>query len=311
MPLREGFHLQNDALSVRLLPALGAKLVSLEDRRSGREWLLPSQLPDGGYREAAYGADFSSFDTSGFDECLPNVAAGPGSGGGPDWPDHGELWSRPWDVVREGEALVCRIEGIGHPYAFTRRVALEGEVLRLDYELENLGSTAFPHLWSAHPLLQATPGMRILLPEGVDEVFVNGASHPELGTFGDRRPWPEVAPGLDLSQVAPRETGLAVKLFVPNIPEGRCALWDPETGHTLACSWDVAEIPHLGLWLCYGGWPDDSRPGHLTVALEPCTGAPDALSEAAARGWCPVLPPGSRATWTLRLRSFLHPGVTP
>jgi len=286
--------LENALLRVELLPARGARLVSLLDRRLGREWLLPGQ--------GSAGAGFAA-DPAGFDECFPNVAPGPCPSGRSSWPDHGELWDRPWAVRREGDALVCRIEGLARPYAFTRRLALDGATLHLDYELENLGPEPFPHLWSAHPLLLARPGMRIALPDGVDQVLVDWASDPALGQAGACRTWPGSAP--DLGRVPGREAGIALKLFVRSLPEGRCALWDPASGHALDFEWDPAEIPHLGVWLCYGGWPADG-PGHLTVALEPCTGMPDALDAAWRLGCARVLPPGGRSRWSLRLRSGIR-----
>jgi len=303
--------LENAFLEVRLRPGLGAKLCSLRDRRSGREWLLPSQLPGGGYPQPSYGDDFSRFDTSGFDECFPTVSAAP------PWPDHGELWSRAWAVAQEGDSLVACIEGRAWPYTFTRRATLEEDTLRLDYTLENHATDPFPYLWSAHPLLKVTPGMRLVLPEGVHEAFVNGASDDRMGVHGEMRPWPGLAPGLDLSTVPPVTRGQAVKLFIPDMREGRAGIHDPRSGDALTFTWDPAELPHLGLWLCYGGWPMDGRPGHLTVALEPCSGMPDQLQEAAARGTCAVLGPGGRSTWNLRLRSHTHcppnphPGVAP
>lgn len=299
----DGITLENEALRVRVLPSRGAKLTSLWDKRRGREWLLPSQLEGEAYPAATYGADYSRFDTSGFDECFPNIAEGPSPDGAVRWPDHGELWSRPWAVTRDGDGLVCRVDGIGHPYTLTRRLSLEGDTLRLEYRLENHGARALPHLWSAHPLLKVSPGMRVLLPEGVDQVFVNGASPPAFGAFGDRRSWPTLGSALDFGRVLPRETGVAVKLFVPEVPEGRATLWDPASHDALQLRWDPAEVPHLGLWLCYGGWPTDGRAGHLTVALEPCTGMPDLLHEAAARGYARTLSAGESMPWTLSLRS--------
>lgn len=305
MPQPSGITLANEALSLRLLPERGAKLVSLRDRRLEREWLLPSQLPGKGYPASVYGADFSLGDTSGFDECLPNVAAGPAPDSTYYWPDHGELWSRPWEVRAEEETLVCTVRGIGYPYTLTRRLRLQGDALHINYALQNQGAQPFPHLWSAHPLLQVSPGMRILLPDGVNEVFVNGASHSELGTFGELRSWPRLGSTFDFSQVQPKETGVAVKLFVPDLTEGHCTLWEPVTGHALRFDWDPTEIPYLGLWLCYGGWPTDGRAGHLTIAIEPCTGMPDPLHEAWAQGCAASVKPGATLHWSLRLRSFV------
>lgn len=298
--------LVNEQLSLRMLPDLGGKLCSLRDRRNGREWLLPSQLAGGGYRNAAYGDDFSTSDTSGFDECFPVVGAGPHPDGTFQWPDHGELWSRAWEVEQTEDALMARIDGQAWPYTFSRRASLQGDSLCLEYAVENHAERPFTHLWSAHPLLQVRPGMKLLLPAGLREVVMNGPSRSNGEGSGDVRPWPHVLPGLDFSTVQPRACGKAVKLFCPWVSEGFCGIHDPASGEALTFRWDPAEVPHLGLWLCYGGWPTDGRPSHLTVALEPCTGMPDRLDDAVHQHSCIVLEPGERKTWNLRLQLHTH-----
>lgn len=305
--LTDTLSLENEQLSVQLRPGQGAKLSSFLDRRTGREWLLPSQLPGGAYLPPVYGDDFSRHDTSGFDECFPTVSACQAPEAGLSWPDHGELWCRPWEVERQGDALLARIEGQAWPYTFSRRARLEGDTLCLDYTLENHADRPFLNLWSAHPLLKVSPGMQLRLPGRPCAAYVNAPSDPAFGGHGERRPWPELLPGVDFSTVQPRSAGRAVKVFFPRVPEGACAILDPRSGEALSFSWNPAELPHLGLWLCYGGWPEDGRPGHLTVALEPCTGLPDRLDQARAGGTCASLPPGGRASWGLRLRSHRLP----
>ncbi|WLT31610.1 hypothetical protein [Geothrix sp. PMB-07] len=305
--LTDTLSLENEQLSVRLRPGQGAKLCSLLDRRTGRDWLIPSQLPGGVYLQPTCGDDFSRFDTSGFDDCFPTVSACKAPGMDIQWPDHGELWSRPWEVTREGASLLARIDGQAWPYTFSRRVSLEGDTLCLDYTLDNRADRPFPNLWSAHPLLKVSPGMKLWLPGSPGSAFLNAPSDPAFGSHGEARPWPELLPGVDFSTVQPRSLGRAVKVFFPRVQEGTCGILEPQSGEALTFTWNQAELPHLGLWLCYGGWPDDGRPGHLTVALEPCTGLPDRLDEAAEGGTCLMLPPGGRAAWSLRLRSHhLH-----
>jgi galactose mutarotase-like enzyme len=220
--------------------------------------------------------------------------------------------------VAPGQDSLCtRIEGQAWPYTFTRRLHLDGPCLCCDYTLENHAQRSFAHLWSAHPLLKVEPGMRVLLPGAVREVIVDNASSPALGQAGARRPWPELVPGQDFSFVQAADARVAVKVFVPRAPAGVYGVFDPATGGALTFAWDQRAAPHLGLWLCYGGWPGDGRPGQLTVALEPCDGMPDSLREAVRQRTCQVLGPGQRRTWSLRLRthshghSLLQPGDAP
>ena len=62
-------------------------------------------------------------------------------------------------------------------------------------------------------------------------------------------------------------------------------------------SFDSAATPYLGLWICYGGWPD--RPGskQMCVALEPATAPVDSL--AVTGPWSRTLAPGEWYTWPM------------
>lgn len=299
LPITYGPTLANGFLKVTLAAGPGARILSLERTGTGREWLLQEAAP--GLRRPRYGDDFSLFHCSGFDDCFPNVAASEGDG---HWPDHGELWTADWEVRGGyGETLSCTAKGRAWPYTFTRTLKLEADTLRLDYHLENHASRPFPHLWSAHPLLRAQEGMTVVLPEAVREVMVNWVSDPACGRFGERRPWPSLDGRTDVSRVGSARDGFAAKLFVQDLPEGWASLEDRAAGECLTVSWEPRELPYLGLWLCYGGWPTDGRPGHLTVALEPASGLPDSLEAAARWGLCPTLGPGQSSRWSLRLRA--------
>jgi len=290
--------LENENLTAVFLAERGGKLASLVDRVSGRSWLLPSTLQDGAYPAATYGADFSRFDVSGVDECFPNIAAGRHAGA--DWPDHGELWSRPWSLERTSEGLVSSIRGLAWPYRFVRRARLEGDALRLDYQLVNEAAEPFDCMWSLHPLLAATPGMRIVAPDEVDRVKVMWVSDPAMGNPGQWLPWPDLGLGADASVAPAAPARWAAKLFTQPLREGHCELRDG--GAALRVEWDVEAAPCLGLWLCYGGWPTDGRTGHYTVAIEPCSAPHDDLREARQSGECWTLDPGQERRWWVRLR---------
>jgi hypothetical protein len=53
---------------------------------------------------------------------------------------------------------------------------------------------------------------------------------------------------------------------------------------------DTAKLPYLGLWLCYGGWPDDEMlPRQYAVAFEPTVAPWGTLSTASENHQAPVL----------------------
>lgn len=295
--------LENEQLSLAFRPDLGGKMISLVHRASGHDFLQKPPEPERGYRSAGYGARFDQFDTSGFDECLPTVA--PCRLAGAELPDHGEVWSVPWTCERDGDALLMQVRGTALPYALTRRVHLRRSTVVLDYELASTGASPFPWLWSAHPLLAVEPDARILLPEDVGSVYVNASVDEDLGRHGDIVSWPIArrrdGTNRDLSWLAPRSVALADKLFTPRLTRGWCAVYLPRPDLHLAFRFDPEVVPYVGLWICQGGWPEDRPPKHYTVALEPCTGRPDSLAEAAARGEAQLLEPGATRRWTLEL----------
>ena len=91
-----GYVLENNALRVVIVPALGAKIVSLVDKVAGHEWLAPPTNP---VRARDYGDSFIAHDLAGWDEMFPTIVACP-SPHDPAvmLPDHGEVWALAWEV---------------------------------------------------------------------------------------------------------------------------------------------------------------------------------------------------------------------
>jgi galactose mutarotase-like enzyme len=299
--------LSNGVIRVEVLPELGGKLVSLCLLDGNHEFLL--RPPEREYRRAAYGAVFEDYDTSGFDECFPTVAecVYPNEPfGGMRLPDHGELWSIPWQVETSSHGLTLKASGTRMDYTFRKRLRLEGPDVVIEYELKNRSDHEFRYLWSAHPLLSVSPGAEIVLPAEVSSVQVNWSLGDRLGRLGEECAWPITQlpnGGIDeLHRMKMPETGTADKLFTPPLRHGYCALYDRPRGHSIAFLFDPLKVPYVGLWLCQGGWPQSRTAKHYTAALEPCSGRPDSLAEAIAHDDCPRITAGGAAQWDLRLQ---------
>lgn len=88
----------NGAIETTIVPELGAKLAGLRDLRTGREWLWTSRrIPFARHDPGASSIEVA--DNGGCDECFPTVApCGPVTGWPDGLPDHGQVWSLPWDV---------------------------------------------------------------------------------------------------------------------------------------------------------------------------------------------------------------------
>ncbi len=316
--------LESEVLRVVMVPALGAKIVSLVDRRGDIEW-LPGPMPGRSLRPVTYGAPFAEQDMAGWDEMFPTILAcaypGPGPQHGVPLPDHGEAWALPWEVTQATagarqlptlrrvsncpaeEALVLTLTGRALPYRLTRAAALDQpDTLILHYTLENLGDDPMPTMWAAHPQFLAGADCRIVLPSELTAV-VNTAG-PDVG-WGPREArygWPEAtAPDgrrVRLDQVGSPALRQARKFFAP--PNARPAWAEVrriESGHSLRLAWDPAEVPYLGLWVDEG-----LVNSQAVVAPEPTTGWYDDLALAWEKREVTVVPARATAEWRLTVR---------
>ncbi|HEY3932921.1 MAG TPA: hypothetical protein VGM58_11215, partial [Verrucomicrobiae bacterium] len=122
----EVYMLHTEEVELAVVPELGAKIISLKDLRTGREWMWH---PPGGlklFRNHPSDA-FSQSPLAGADECLPTIA--PCSWQGRELPDHGEVWNVPWKV--DSEALEHGILKTSvrleiSPFGFERTIELCG-----------------------------------------------------------------------------------------------------------------------------------------------------------------------------------------
>ncbi len=258
----------SDRIALELAPGFGARITALTDRRSGRQWLVPGD-PVG---DPVGGAVFGAAQAAGWDECFPTVLPCADAAR-----DHGELWGVP--ARMQG----LRAEWQGPHWRFSRDLTLAGAELRADYEVTNTGTAPLHWMWSQHCLLALDPGERIAL-DGFDGFALDGQPI--------RWPW---AGGRDLSRVAPVTDGLAAKIYARARGAVTARIDGPEGG--IAFRWDGAQVPALGLWLDYGGWPADA-PVHQ-VAIEPTTAPHNDLTAARAAGDAPTLAPGDLRRWSV------------
>lgn len=290
--------LESKDVRVVIVPDLGAKIVSLFDKTHRREWLVPPMRP---LKQSAYGADFVSQDMSGWDEMLPTIVAC-------DWegihlPDHGEVWSIPWQLESTDGAVILSVAGVAMSYRFTRSAALiTPNCLELRYSLANTGQTAFPYLWAAHPQFAADAyTTRIVLPPEVTRVVNVIDGDPVWGKAGEICDWPEAASTdgqtWHLDRVRPVGNRSCRKFYVPSEQAvAWAALVDEKLGCRLRLDWSPSAVPYLGLWVDEGMY--NSAP---VAALEPSNGYYDSLERAVHNQKVSVLDSGKNVTWTLRV----------
>jgi galactose mutarotase-like enzyme len=318
---KENVLIESGDCAVTLLPSLGGKIASI--RVNGCELLQAPLTP---YAARTRTMSFDAGDASGWDECLPSVAACrvETSAGPVAVPDHGDLWRARWSVVSDQRSEVgdqgsvtLRGECFSLPLALERTLALtqtaKGYVLRLDYTVTNTGSSSMPWSWAAHPLFVAEAGDRIVLPDSIQSLRLEGSGGARLGKGGDQVSWPLAALARggqsDLSLAQGPESEIGDKLFAGPLTaaENWCALERPRAGLRIKVGFDPCVTPYLGLWICYGGWPEGPGPKQVCVALEPATAPVDSL--AVTGPWSRQLAPGESFSWPMTVEIELTQDV--
>ncbi|SDX96474.1 hypothetical protein [Paenibacillus sp. CF384] len=295
--------MESTALRITIIPELGGKIVSLENVLTGKEWIVGT-----GARPLAkveHGSDFLAADMSGWDECFPTVAACTypleGANFGQLMPDHGDVWSIPWEVsFEEQDALVCKVVGRALPYELTRTIRFESDQqLRFEYTVRNLSSETLAAFWLAHPQFVATANTRIMLPGATKQVrCVYGGGLLQQGELYD---WPEtVMDGskLRLDTIGPSSAKDARKFYIDGaVDEGWTGLYEQDSEDYLKLEWDAESVPYLGIWIDEGLCNEQA-----VCALEPCNGYYDSLTEAVGRDKLLRIAPHSESEWHLSVK---------
>jgi galactose mutarotase-like enzyme len=245
--------LEAPGITVTMLEEHGGKITSIVDAASGREWLESPAQPLGGLADST--VPYDAGDMCGWDEMVPTIERCDYPGTASSLPDHGELWSKSWEVsARTPTSATTEVAGDALPYRFERTLSVSPSALHVEYSLTTESDDDLQLLWAAHPLFAAWPGTRLVLDPGEFESDVFDTSVAE-----------------DLAE------GSSRKLFAKVRTASCTARLLDEAGPTLALRWRRAEAPYVGLWLDHCEY---SR--HPVIAIEPTNGFADSLSEAGA-----------------------------
>ncbi len=269
--------LSNQCVEVAVVPELGAKIISLKNRRTGREWMWH---PSGGFKlfRNQTGDDFASSPLVGADECFPTIA--PCLWHGRHLPDHGELWAAAWELnpqAWDNGLVKTSLRLKLSPFDFERTLELSENEIRLSYQLTNRSLHEEKFLWALHPLIRLQPA---------DELNLPASTRAQL----------EEAHWVDAIDSAVLD-GSCAKAFAMPVSDGLARIANRVHGDWLELEWDPAENHTLGIWLTRGGWH-----GHHHFALEPANGAPDALAVAATHECCGSISAGGTVRWSIAFR---------
>jgi galactose mutarotase-like enzyme len=305
--------LENDTLRTVVVPDLGAKLVSLFDKRTQLEWLVgPGDRP---VKKVPYGANFVDQDMSGWDEMFPTIVAceypAPGENFGAPLPDHGEVWPLSWTFEpARPDSLRLSVEGKALQYRLTRTLMYNAaDTLHMYYEVENLDRERMAYIWAAHPQFVCGDKAEIILPQQVKEVCNTIPAEYGWGEPETRFDWPETlsveGERVRIDRTGPASLNQARKFFVvPETPVRWAGLVRQPAKNWLRLEWDPDLVPYLGVWVDEGLLNHES-----VVALEPITGFYDSLAVAWEKKRVTMIEPGEINSWTLsvRLGTGSHP----
>ncbi len=284
--------LENAQLRAVILPELGAKIWSLVFKPVDWEMLWHNpRLPP---RPAPFGARYDDWFCGGWDELFPNDA--PVTIDGEPYPDHGELWSMPFDwslIAASADEVTIRLR---RPCVVTttqveKWITLRRDEPRLHFRHVFVNDGPFPlaFLWKLHPALSIGPDARIDLPARrviVDDAFRAEFAAPEFH-------WPDAlqidGQSRDMRQVPPPDAATADFYYAVELEDGWCALTGTGDRVGFGLAFDPAVLSTVWVFGAYGGWR-----GLYTTILEPCNGYPYELDKAIAGGSCGRLAPGER-----------------
>jgi hypothetical protein len=277
--------MQNEALRVEVLPSLGGKIWTLEHRPSGRQFLW--HHPRHRLRALPVGANYDDHFFGGFDELLPNDI--PERVQGESLVDHGELWTTTLAAQVEAHRLVLHGLLPITPLSYRKALQLEGNELRLDYKLANIGRRPLDLLWKLHPALRISEGAEMLVPARRARV-----ADPHWSRVSDLQEfsWPDMK---SLHFVPPLDGGTEF-LYLLDLAQGECALHHADENWSFRMAFPKEIFSSVWVFASFGGWRDLE-----VLILEPCTTPQLSLAESAKAGQCLHLEPGASVEATVRV----------
>ena len=289
------YRLRNDFLSIEVVPELGAKIASLRNLATGREWMWRPR-PDAKLFRNKQKDGFDASTLIGADECLPTIT--PCQFHGRDLSDHGEVWSTPW-VVDEAALSAQQIQTIIRlpisPFELRRSISLQENEILFDYRLTSLSSKPERFLWAFHPLMPLEHGDSVELPSHITSVKI-GSVKGVAASASNRWSWPEPAPGLRLDQMDFGTGAFAYAKLFAEFAEGAEGFAGIRKGQErLLFRFDTAQISAAGLWFSRGAWN-----GHTHMAIEPTNASTDSLCEVAASSRS-IVQPFQKVRWQFRI----------
>ncbi len=289
----EALCLENELLSVRILPERGGKIASICSKRERFELLYQ---PRQGYPPLRAGMPFSAGDASGFDDVFPSMGEayrGALAEQPLTLPDHGDIWTTAMAVESASRhAATLFAPGTALPYEYRKQIRLEGSTLSLRVHIRNTGHRPLPLVWVCHCLMRLEEDTWFEFPQGCRRIVcLPGCTWPSPAALDA-----DIDDPAHRFHHAPPEGRMMKFYFRDPVPGGQCAAHYPAGGMRADMRFDTAGLPWLGFWITTGGYR-----GEKNFAFEPASAWYDTWAEAERQRRLPLIPPGEEARIDLSL----------
>ncbi len=288
--------LENDLLSLTILPDRGAEVSSLVHRKSCTDVLW--KAPWGMHRQTTGDTETLWMDgyAGGWQEIFPN-GGDPCVYQGALLGFHGEASVSKWDCIvdrtsSEAASAEFSVRLARSPFFLQRRITVEDgrPAVHIDEQLTNEGDEELNFMWGHHPAYGAPflgSDCRLIVP--AESYIVHGESM--------HQPWPgrlEV-PGPDQRVVAMG--------YLVGLREAWYELQNQPLGFGIRWDWDIGIFPYVWLWQELRGsfgYPWYGR--CYVMGVEPFTSIPGSgLANAIAQGTAKTLAAGASIKTTVRV----------
>jgi len=281
----EVVQIENEYLRLSIVPSLGGKIIELLNKQTGTQFLKDCSCDLNELQKPLYGDEFLPPYAFGFDECFPNIASESIviNNEIKELPDHGEIWTQDCSYEVSEHEIILYAEGSILKYTFLKKIRLKNQQVIIDYHLKSKENNTFNYVWSAHPLLNISEGDEIVMDNSTDEMIIDSISYGTIESSGNIVNWPFIntfEKGICYNRVQHSSHDFATKLYIHSNDNGSASVYYPLKDESITFNFDIEKIPHIGIWLCYGGWPKNSVNKEFTIAIEPARGGYDSLQEA-------------------------------
>jgi len=292
--------LENELLSVIVLPSIGGKVASIYKKDKNFELLF--QNKEDHYTKPSLYKAFEEYDAAGFDDAFPTIDSCIVSYNNKEilYPDHGEIWSGEFQYKMEGELLYLEYHSQILDYEYTKTLSLEGENLVCRYSILNTGNDSFPFIWAFHCLVKCEEDMELFFPRGTEKVITVQNSNM-LGAVGTIHTYPITrnlqGEAYSLNRVLPASFQNTEKYYVSGmVQEGSCGIYYPNQDVRYTLYFDKKKLPYLGFWVTEGGFRGD-----YNCDLEPTNGYYDDIHIAAKNQSLCFLEPAQPFVFEIRI----------